>query len=103
MSGVRDGQALAESARSTGQGRHRHGGDTRTLRRTHARQILDERAKLMALAVARSRSEELNLEVLTFNLGSQRCGIPTRFVFEMLALPTVTPLPGVAPHVSGSV
>ena len=66
------------------------------------RQILDERAKLMALAVARSRSEELNLEVLTFNLGSQRCGIPTRFVFEMLALPTVTPLPGVAPHVLGA-
>ena len=65
------------------------------------RQILDERAKLMALAVARSRSEELNLEVLTFYLGSQRCGIPTRFVFEMLAPPTVTPLPGVAPHVLG--
>ncbi len=63
--------------------------------------ILDERAKLMAFAVARSRSEELNLEVLTFFLGSQRCGIPTRFVFEMLTLPTVTPLPGVAPHVSG--
>lgn len=68
---------------------------------TRTKKILDERAKLMALAVARSRSEELNLEVLTFQLGNQRCGIPTRFVFEMLAVPTVTPLPGVAPYLLG--
>jgi len=65
------------------------------------KKILDERAKLMALAVARSRSEELSLEVLTFQLGNQRCGIPTRFVFEMLAVPTVTSLPGVASYIRG--
>lgn len=68
---------------------------------SRTRELLDERAKLMALAVTRSRSEELNLEVLLFFLGSQRCGISTRFVFEMLSVPAIAKLPGTAPHILG--
>ena len=65
------------------------------------REKLDARAKLMAYAVERVRSEDLGIEVLVFGVADQRCAIATRFVFEMLPLPAMTQLPGVNPHIAG--
>ncbi len=65
------------------------------------REQLDARAKLMAYAVERVRSEDQGVEVLGFSLGAQRCAIPTRFVIEMFPTPAVTRLPGAEPHILG--
>jgi purine-binding chemotaxis protein CheW len=65
------------------------------------RAVLDARAKEMAAAAERDRSVEPTLELVTFRLGRQRCGIPTSFVFEVLPLPPCTLLPGVPPHFLG--
>lgn len=74
-----------------------------SLGRSHARtrEQLDARAKLMAYAVERVRSEDLGIEVLVFGVADQRCAISTRFVFEMLPIPAVTGLPNVAPYIIG--
>ncbi len=65
------------------------------------REQLDARAKMMAYAVERVRSEDQGIEVLGFHLGGQRCAIPTRFVIEMFPAPTITRLPGAEPHMLG--
>lgn len=75
--------------------------ETLTQTDSQVRQRLDQRAKLMALAVDRLRSEELGQEVLSFYLSGQRCALPTRFVFELFPFPPITVFPGVEPHVVG--
>lgn len=65
------------------------------------RDQLDARARLMAYAVDRVRSEDQGMEVLAFLLGSQRCAIATRFVIEMFPAPAITRLPGTDPYILG--
>lgn len=65
------------------------------------RELLDARAQQMAAAAQRDSSSEPGVEVVTFSIGRQRCGISTSFVFEVLDLPPCTLLPGVPPHFLG--
>lgn len=65
------------------------------------REQLEARARLIAYAVERVRSEDQGIEVLAFQLGAQRCAIPTRFVCEMFPAPPITRLPGTQPHIVG--
>lgn len=65
------------------------------------REVLDERARLMASLATKSQGSEPALEIVEFSLASQRCAIPTRFVSEVLPLPACTLLPGAPDHFRG--
>lgn len=58
------------------------------------RSVLDSRAEQLAQRLAEEPLESEFLELLTFDSGSDRLAIETRFVCEVLRDVVVTPLPG---------
>ena len=58
------------------------------------RSVLDERAEQLAQRLAEEPLASEFLELLTFDSGSDRLAIETRFVCEVLRNVVVTPLPG---------
>jgi purine-binding chemotaxis protein CheW len=60
-----------------------------------ARQVLEERARLMARPLPRPRQAAGHLEVVAFPLGRERYALETRHVIEVVRLTDLTPIPGV--------
>lgn len=75
--------------------------ETMTQSAERTREILDERARLMAQLTTKSRDGEPAIEIVEFSLAGQRCALPTRYVSEVLPLPGCTLLPGVPRHFRG--
>lgn len=75
--------------------------ETMTQSAERTRELLDERARIMAQLATKSRDGEPALEIVEFSLAGQRCALPTRYVSEVLPLPGCTPLPGVPSHFRG--
>jgi len=63
--------------------------------------ILEERARRYAIAPERSLLASEQVELLTFRLADEQYAIESRFVYEALHLPELTPLPGAPACVSG--
>jgi purine-binding chemotaxis protein CheW len=60
---------------------------------------LTQRAAALALVKREARSDAV--ELLVFDVGTERCALETRFVVEVMLLPELTRLPGAAPHTLG--
>lgn len=64
------------------------------------REILEERARQLARPLAAAGPVD-TLELLTFSLGEERCGVESRFVHAVLRVGAMTPLPGAVPPLAG--
>ncbi len=65
-----------------------------------AREVLERRARLLARPAAPPPAPDL-LELLTFRVGDETCGIESRRVFGVFRPVEITPLPGAEPPVFG--
>jgi purine-binding chemotaxis protein CheW len=66
-----------------------------------ARQIMDQRARILARAPPAARPAGDHIEVLVFSLAGGRYAIETRYVREVVRIADVTPVPGVSDFVVG--
>jgi purine-binding chemotaxis protein CheW len=64
------------------------------------RQILEERARLLATAPPAARPGDV-LDVLIFSLASSQYAIEHAFILEVVRLQSMTPVPGAPPCVAG--
>jgi purine-binding chemotaxis protein CheW len=67
-----------------------------TLTPSHERikQVMDERARVLARAVVRDKVSDDQIEVLVFTLANERYAIETRFTREVIRIADFTPVPG---------
>lgn len=79
-------QVLEEAGRPTGE---------------KARGILRQRARALAVREKEERRNEATLEIVEFQLATERYGVETFSVQEVHPLRELTPLPGAPPFVSG--
>lgn len=63
-------------------------------------ELLRERARTLARPLGQETTAD-TLEIVTFSLGAEHCGIESRFVLEVLGRARFTPLPRVAPPAIG--
>lgn len=66
-----------------------------------ARQIMDDRARALAIPVQCESPAGESVDALTFQLSRERCAIETRCVREVVPLRKITPLPRTADFVAG--
>lgn len=66
-----------------------------------ARQIMDERARVLARVPTEARHAGDWIEVITFALASERYALETRYVREVIRLIDFTPVPGTPDFVVG--
>ncbi|TIS86804.1 MAG: purine-binding chemotaxis protein CheW [Mesorhizobium sp.] len=72
-----------------------------TLSPERARQVLDDRARALAVPVQRESPAGERVDALTFQLSCERFAIETRCVREVVPLQKITPLPRTADFVAG--
>ena len=58
------------------------------------RQVLDERARALAVVPARAASASELIDVAVFSIGGERYGVETRFVRRVVKPESCTPVPG---------
>lgn len=68
---------------------------------TNERKILKERARLLAIKHTDIVSEEDDLHVVTFLLGTETYAVETKFVREVITLKDLTQIPGTPSFVMG--
>lgn len=68
-----------------------------------AREIMGERARLLARVPPRAPEAAEVLEVVTFALGAERYAVETRFVREVVRLESLTTVPGAPDFLAGLV
>jgi purine-binding chemotaxis protein CheW len=66
-----------------------------------AQQIMDARADAIGQALDDTAATAPRIELLTLSLANERFALETRFVREVAALPSVTPVPGTPSYVRG--
>jgi purine-binding chemotaxis protein CheW len=66
-----------------------------------AREVLEERARVLARVPPAPPWAGETIEVVTFALASEQYALPTRFVREVVRLADPTPLPGAPPFLAG--
>jgi len=66
-----------------------------------AEKVLDARARAIGQAPIEADDTTARIEILTLSLANERFGMETRYVREVVPLPSVTPVPGTPGYISG--